>query len=871
MKKKKMMHVLHYVVLILIPILWALFAKNDERMYGSLIDWTSQHTAIPEIYRQTFYETHDLIPEFIPQLGAGTNGFNYSYYGLLSPIFLPSYFLPMVPMESYVIVTSLICVMVSAILMYRWVLGRYGNRNIAFLCGILFILASPMLFHTHKHIMFINYFPFLMLAFMGLDQLVDSGKKRLLILSVLLMILTSYFYSVAGIFVLSIYFVFRKIECGELKTQWFSYIIAIAAACMLSAFITFPSLASILSGRGDVEGSSAASIHDATGLADLLIPDFAYFELLYSNYSMGLTIFALILLVFYLLYQKKSFRFLSATVLVVITFPVFQWALNGTLYIREKSLIPFLPLVLLFIAEFFAHWNGELQQKENQKKMQTAAGAGVVCGIILIFVQIIGWDAQAGLVIKTSVIRCIQIVLAIVADICLTIVALIVGQRTRKPQMLAGILILAELITCISLNGQELFVKKSFYNQIHSDEKAVLADVAAKEAEESGLYYRSADLTAGRYGTNVYYNEYFLQTSMYSSMYNKWYQHLLLDELHTSNPSNNRITLTSVENYLFQTFMGARYVIDKGELAGGYEEVEREGNYVLGKNENAFPLGYASSSLMKKEEYDSLTHWDKQCALLQYIILPAGEGVSERNEADSLMKQMGIEEITIPKLPLATDLLPDEMTGEEREWYIISADKRQKITVDMNLTDKILFLHLRVRETENDAVSIICNGAENRLNNKYSTYPNLNENFYYVITGENLEINLGDKEYEFLVEAAYTMPLDAVQAWTMDYDEFKIKRMDSNEIAGSINVTKDGYFTLNIPYDTGFTAYVDGKEQEIEIVNSAFMGFELSAGEHEIKFIYHAPLYRAGVATSLAGVALCAVMIVIKKKKGGYL
>ena len=57
------------------------------------------------------------------------------------------------------------------------------------------VLASPVLFHTHRHIMFINYMPFLILALMGVDEyyLMDKeaetvpiGANRLLYLPYLM-------------------------------------------------------------------------------------------------------------------------------------------------------------------------------------------------------------------------------------------------------------------------------------------------------------------------------------------------------------------------------------------------------------------------------------------------------------------------------------------------------------------------------------------------------------------------------------------------------------------------------------------------------------------------------------------------------------
>ena len=68
------------------------------------MDWISQHSVIPDYFqKKQFYETGNLFPEFAYELlGGGQNIYNYSYYGLYSPLFLLSYALPFVKMSTYI-------------------------------------------------------------------------------------------------------------------------------------------------------------------------------------------------------------------------------------------------------------------------------------------------------------------------------------------------------------------------------------------------------------------------------------------------------------------------------------------------------------------------------------------------------------------------------------------------------------------------------------------------------------------------------------------------------------------------------------------------------------------------------------------------
>jgi uncharacterized membrane protein YfhO len=107
----------------------------------------------------------------------------------------------------------------------------------------------------------------------------------------------------------------------------------------------------------------------------------------------------------------------------------------------------------------------------------------------------------------------------------------------------------------------------------------------------------------------------------------------------------------------------------------------------------------------------------------------------------------------------------------------------------------------------------------------------------------------------------------------MQVDEFVFDKQKTkgDNIVGSIDVSNDGYFKLSVPYAEGFTAYVDGKETQVECVDTAFVGFAITKGHHDIKITFTAPLKKAGLLMSASGVAVLVVLMVIeftsKKRK----
>ena len=60
-------------------------------VFGSNVDWMKQHIMFPDYFRNLFYETGNILPNFAMHLGGGQNIFYFAYYGFLSPIILVSY------------------------------------------------------------------------------------------------------------------------------------------------------------------------------------------------------------------------------------------------------------------------------------------------------------------------------------------------------------------------------------------------------------------------------------------------------------------------------------------------------------------------------------------------------------------------------------------------------------------------------------------------------------------------------------------------------------------------------------------------------------------------------------------------------------
>lgn len=141
------------------------------------------------------------------------------------------------------------------------------------------------------------------------------------------------------------------------------------------------------------------------------------------------------------------------------------------------------------------------------------------------------------------------------------------------------------------------------------------------------------------------------------------------------------------------------------------------------------------------------------------------------------------------------------------------------------------------------------------------------------VAGEKITVtNANNEVINFtlytLDESAVAAAVDTLSAQTLQTDFVK-----DTKVVGHITITDPGRLIFSIPYDNGWTLYVDGKETKIEPFRDAFIGVYLEEGEHEIRLEYQTPGLKIGVIISMSCVmifmASAFILHTLKKRKGG--
>ncbi len=126
--------------------------------------------------------------------------------------------------------------------------------------------------------------------------------------------------------------------------------------------------------------------------------------------------------------------------------------------------------------------------------------------------------------------------------------------------------------------------------------------------------------------------------------------------------------------------------------------------------------------------------------------------------------------------------------------------------------------------------------------------------------GDVLQSGAQDGQFSF-TESAYFE--DCLARRAMACTDFAY---DSYGFSAKFTAEKDRLVFFSVPYESGWSATVNGEPAQIEQVNVGFMAVKVPAGENEIRFSYQTPGLKAGAIVSAgAAVVLTAYVLLARR------
>ncbi len=184
--------------------------------------------------------------------------------------------------------------------------------------------------------------------------------------------------------------------------------------------------------------------------------------------------------------------------------------------------------------------------------------------------------------------------------------------------------------------------------------------------------------------------------------------------------------------------------------------------------------------------------------------------------------------------------------------YSIAVGERRKLYFDC-----FDALSTKLSEPINDSFSVTVNGME--LQSKYPTKS---------LNGMLLLGEFENETVEILLRVKRSERLHSFGVWGMDCALLKegtkevlsgVLDVGKASMSGKFTAENDGWLLIQIPFDGGFTATVNGEKTELTRAYGTFMALPVAKGENDIRISFFPRGMAAGLLLFAAGAALVAL------------
>lgn len=275
------------------------------------------------------------------------------------------------------------------------------------------------------------------------------------------------------------------------------------------------------------------------------------------------------------------------------------------------------------------------------------------------------------------------------------------------------------------------------------------------------------------------------------------------------------------------------YTLDRG-YDNLFELADTEGKLYLYKNNYALPLGYMVTSLTASfndaEDVEENIH---------------EEDMDDRNlnpiqRQNKLVHRLGVSGDVFLRVDVTSYGSEADLYIEEDAHYYAYTSNTKIDTIKMNY------------EEESKSFS--------QIRKKYIL------DLGYHKAGEILSLKSENGENLNLTAYKVDEPVLAQFADLLNQQTLTVDSYDETSLNGHINVSAAGQLVLSIPYDPGWTLYVDGIETDMELFEDTFIGTYLDTGSHTIALKYFPQGFIPGVIVSIVCILLFAALYYISHR-----
>ena len=141
----------------------------------------------------------------------------------------------------------------------------------------------------------------------------------------------------------------------------------------------------------------------------------------------------------------------------------------------------------------------------------------------------------------------------------------------------------------------------------------------------------------------------------------------------------------------------------------------------------------------------------------------------------------------------------------------------------------------------------------------------------YYEEGEDIDVILASADKCFSYQDIYFAAVDEAvfrtQFDSLDLNKVTVDSYANGKAVFTTNLESDEMLLTTIPYENGWTCYVDGEETEIRKYADILMAVDPGEGVHKVEFKFVAPGIREGLAVSAAGILMLAAFVCFSGRK----
>ena len=751
------------------------------------------------------------------------------------------------------------------------------------LAGICYSFSGFMLYAGIRHFQFITPLILLPLMIIAMEQLIRYGKWYMMTVLVALSLLCSYYFLYMNTIALGFYFVCRILCTKDYRSvkfffaRGFTIVGSYVLGTMIGGLSLFTSFGSYLSSGRTGEKAANSMItksmlfYRMEWIMDLFISSCTYIFSPGNWLKIGtipLAVYGVVL--FFTREKKKEKKVFFILLTLFAIFPVCAYVFGGFSNINNRWSYIYTAFLCFAIAECF-----DAMDRLSGLEMKIMTGIAVYYGLIVVFAEKFHSPSVCG--------SC--------AFVALTLALILLGNsgmvQIRKENLQRLVLLVSLVAVIYNSNvyltqtsdktGEMLVEQYTRYNSdkyLGATSLRYLDQVPGYDDKEG--FFRSVNMKTRmttRCSSLVYgYNDIATFSSTLTGSivdYNRmmgncdWTMVSLFDY-------NSR---TIMNELAAVKYMGVSSKNCRDMIPYGYEKVYENQNgrksWPIYENKYALPVGYSYQTVTPASTLENCSAAEKQEATLLTAIVDDRDLASDSNlvRADQLPLTVGklaFTGIDYDGIEIKDGILTIQKPNASATFHYMMPRNSE---IYMSFKGGIY----ETNDGKEHVKSMILEYGDQTYSTAFrsDTYNTGQEecvmNLGYYEGGEgSFTIRFGKEGILRCEEiSVYAQPMDSYPARVAALQQNVLEdvKVSNNTLEGRVAFPTDKMLVIALPWQAGWTAWIDGKQVDIQKVNYQYMGLNVQAGNHSIRLHYQIPGLRMAFALMAFGVLLFAGII----------